>query len=413
MSGNNELEWYTPSNTKIADGKLVIEARKFDTRDGPSSYTSSKIISRGKADFGLADSKTDDAKMDATSNTYITSRRFEASVRLPWGHGIWPAFWMLPTFDTFGGWPKSGEIDIMENIGKEGPNTVHGTVHYGLDGPQHQYSESGITIAAADDLNNTFHTYAVERHNGVIQWYIDDIQYSSITRLEMKPYLWPFDQEFYFIINLAVGGNWPGNPVDSANSTEEVTVFPQQLAVDYVRVYEGVFPRLVGNNIVKCKERGAVYEITNLDRVSEYDGITYSWTIPDGATIIEGEGTSSIRVDFDSFVHDNNINDSEVIRVQAYGLTSQQVAHSIGLAKLQTGIGMRIKVVDYDGTCSGNSSANPVPRFKFDCGRPDTCTEYVLHRTTDEFTCGERIQYLMKEQGMSEMGACREVGCES
>lgn len=189
MSGNNELEWYTPSNTQIEDGKLVIEARKFDTPDGPSSYTSSKIISRGKADFGLADSKTDDAKMDATSNTYITSRRFEASLRLPWGHGIWPAFWMLPTFDTFGGWPKSGEIDIMENIGKEGPNTVHGTVHYGLDGPQHQYSESGITIAAADDLNNTFHTYAVERHNGVIQWYIDDIEYSSITRLEMKPYL--------------------------------------------------------------------------------------------------------------------------------------------------------------------------------------------------------------------------------
>ena len=143
ITGNNELEWYTPSNTIVSNGKLIIEARKFVTPGShPASYTSSKIISRGKADFGVVrtseSSDTDNTKHSTnnddqddgteTSSILQKSRRFEARLKLPWGRGIWPAFWMLPTYDTYGGWPKSGEIDIMENIGKEGPNTVHGTV---------------------------------------------------------------------------------------------------------------------------------------------------------------------------------------------------------------------------------------------------------------------------------------------
>lgn len=235
--GNNELEWYTPSNTKVADGKLVIEARKFSTDGSPASYTSSKIMSKGKADFGVSDMDNHGdiiGEIDEPMSNHQKSRRYEASLRLPFGHGIWPAFWMLPSFGTYGGWPHSGEIDIMENIGKEGTNTVHGTVsvfvvhifpiilldllclsffshctkvHYGLDWPQHQYAEAGITISSEQSsLNETYHTYSVERLPGIIRWYIDDIHYSTITKKEMKPYHWPFDEDFYFIFNMAVGG---------------------------------------------------------------------------------------------------------------------------------------------------------------------------------------------------------------
>ena len=113
-AGNNELEWYTPSNTRIEDGILVIEARQFDTKDSPYTYTSSKIITRGKADFGIARDDILDSNCTSGRNCEVYSgekmssaqitRRFEARIRLPWGRGIWPAFWMLPTYDAYGGW---------------------------------------------------------------------------------------------------------------------------------------------------------------------------------------------------------------------------------------------------------------------------------------------------------------------
>jgi len=352
-----------------------------------------------------------------------TSRRFEARIRLPWGRGIWPEFWMLPTDDTYGGWPQSGEIDIMENIGKEGPNTVHGTVHYGLSWPQHQYSESGITLASPSSpndayLNETFHTYAVERLPGEIRWFIDDIEYSSITKQDMEPYHWPFDEEFFFIMNLAIGGSWPGNPVDEERKAEdgfeEATLFPQKLEFDYVRVYEGVFPRIIGEAIVDCLAKDVVYEITNVEdfRSLDDDDVSFTWTVPDGTTITKGQGTSRIRVDFSSVVNEDNIDDSEVIHVQARGLENHQISNSIGLTKLhETGIGLRVKVVDFEGKCSSpgiNSTA--LSTFAFDCGRPSTCNQFVLHRTTEEYTCGERIQWLIEAMGMDELDACEDVG---
>ncbi|KAL3809497.1 hypothetical protein ACHAXA_009733 [Cyclostephanos tholiformis] len=417
--GNNELELYTPSNTHVARGKLIIEAQQ--NRGGSGiRYSSSKIVSRGKADFGVVETDVYDEDETAESNEALErSRRFEAKLKLPWGHGIWPAFWMLPTHNMYGGWPKSGEIDIMENVGKEGPNTVHGTVHYGLESPQHQYAESGITIssqkpffnpsALSGKLNETFHTYSVERQPGIIRWYIDDIEYSSITKADMLPYNWPFDEDFYFIVNLAVGGNWPGNPVDvDSSSRDDITKFPQQLEVDYVRVYEGVFPRIVGKIVVDCSEQDVEYEIVNIETDDE---TLFTWSVPQNATIKTGQGSRRIVVCFNSKIDGSDILDSEIIHVQASAIDNQSASSSIGLAKIQgNGIGTRVKIVDFNGKCSSMNELYPrLKDYNFDCGRPSTCTAFVLNKTTDEYTCGERIEWLINKLGMNEEEACKEV----
>ena len=222
----------------------------------------------------------------------------------------------------------------------------------------------------------------------------------------MKPYNWSFDEEFYFILNLAVGGNWPGNPLDEDSSDGDATVFPQRLEVDYVRVYEGIFPRIVGKSVVDCSETNVVYEVVNV----EVTDTSYTWEVPQHATIKEGQGTSRIIVNFDSTLMESNIIDNEIIHVQAKGLDDHGI--SMGLVKLQkNGIGIRVKIVDFDGKCSPTNKTNTVLKeFNFDCGRPSDCNPYVLHRTTDEFTCGERIEWLINEMGMDEKEACKEVG---
>jgi beta-glucanase (GH16 family) len=162
---------------------------------------------------------------DAIEFTYA---RVEARMKLPKGQGIWPAFWMLGANIDETPWPQCGEIDIMENIGRE-RKIVHGTVHgpgySGGNGVGGQYDfERGYP---SDD----FHVYAIEWLPEGIRWMIDDREYFAVTPDDLPPATdWVFDHPFFIILNLAVGGNWPGNPDDT-------TVFPQQLTVDYVRVY--------------------------------------------------------------------------------------------------------------------------------------------------------------------------------
>lgn len=205
--GNNELQTYTerPENARIEAGILVIEARKeqFVRRD----YTSARLKTQGLHAW--------------------TYGRIEARMKLPYGTGIWPAFWMLGADIAQNPWPASGEIDIMEYIGRDA-NKVYGTVH----GPG--YSGAGgvghyITMPAGT-LNEDFHVYAVEWEPEEIRWYVDDTQYFKVTPQSL-PGRWVYDHPFFILINLAVGGNWPGPPDDS-------TVFPQFLLVDYVRVYQ-------------------------------------------------------------------------------------------------------------------------------------------------------------------------------
>jgi beta-glucanase (GH16 family) len=207
--GNNELEYYTSrtNNVRIENGQLVIEARQESYLG--SGYTSARLKTQGKASW--------------------TYGRLEARMKIPRGQGIWPAFWTLGANITSVNWPTCGEIDILENIGSE-PTTVHGTVHgpgysggNGIGGP---YSLPGNPVFADD-----FHVYAVEWTTNQIKWFVDNQQYFSVTPANLPSgATWVFTQPQFLLLNLAVGGNWPGSPNGS-------TVFPQRLTVDYVRVY--------------------------------------------------------------------------------------------------------------------------------------------------------------------------------
>jgi beta-glucanase (GH16 family) len=205
--GNSEWQFYTdrPENARIEAGHLVIEARKeeFVRR----SYTSARMKTQGLFAF--------------------TYGRAEARMKLPQGQGIWPAFWMLGENISEVPWPASGEIDIMEHIGRE-PSRVYGTVH----GPG--YSGSGgighYTSLPEGSLYDEFHVFAVEWEPDEIRWYVDEQQFFTLTPAQVRGE-WVYDHPFFLLINLAVGGNWPGYPDDT-------TVFPQFLTVDYVRVYQ-------------------------------------------------------------------------------------------------------------------------------------------------------------------------------
>ncbi len=251
--GNNELQCYTDrsDNAFIRDGKLVIRAQK-ETFTGPADilppdydgspvptktlpYTSARLRTLNKGDFKYG--------------------RIEVRAKLPGGQGIWPAIWMLPTDWVYGGWAASGEIDIMEavNLTDDVPKQVHGTLHYGKEWPANSYSGASFDFVDSDPTTD-FHTYAIEWADGEIRWYVDDVHYATQREtgwfsqavndegeLYNVPGSAPFDQRFHLLLNVAVGGNWPGNPDDS-------TEFPVEMEVDYVRVFEcpGAQASLVG-----------------------------------------------------------------------------------------------------------------------------------------------------------------------
>ena len=213
--GNDELEYYTarPQNAIQKGGSLVIQAieEKYTGADGVTrNYTSARLKTLGKF-----------------SRKY---GRFEARIKIPQGQGIWPAFWMLGDDIDKRGWPKCGEIDIMENIGKE-PALVHATIH----GPGYS---GGAGISAPFGLPgdprfaDDFHVYAVEWEKKAIRFYVDDHLYATRTPADLpKGAKWVYNHEFFILLNVAVGGGWPGSPDSSS-------VFPQTMLVDYVRVYK-------------------------------------------------------------------------------------------------------------------------------------------------------------------------------
>jgi beta-glucanase (GH16 family) len=207
--GNNELQYYTSrtNNVRIENEQLVIEATAENYMG--SSYTSARLLTQGKWSW--------------------TYGRMEARIKVPRTQGIWPAFWMLGTNIPSVGWPLCGEIDIMEHIGRE-PKIVYGTVH----GPG--YSGGGGVSGSytfVPDVADDFHVFAVEWQTNVIRWYVDGINYFTVTPANIGGNTWVFNQPQFFLLNVAVGGNWPGYP-------DGTTVFPQKMLVDYVRVYNYV-----------------------------------------------------------------------------------------------------------------------------------------------------------------------------
>ncbi len=212
--GNQELESYTArtNNARIEDGALVIEARKeeYQGNDGVARhYTSARLKTQGKF-----------------STTY---GRIESRIRLPHGQGIWPAFWLLGVNIGTVGWPTCGEVDIMENIGRE-PTVVHSTVHgpgySGGNGIGHAY-----VAPNGHPFSDDFHLYAMEWSPGLLRFLVDNQSFFTVTPASLPAGTsWVYNGPEFILLNLAVGGPWPGSPDAS-------TVFPQRMLVDYVRVY--------------------------------------------------------------------------------------------------------------------------------------------------------------------------------
>jgi beta-glucanase (GH16 family) len=213
--GNDELETYTarPANARLHHGKLVITARRepFTGSDGIArAYTSARLKSEGKFEQRYG--------------------RFEARLKLPAGRGLWPAFWLLGAKCDKVGWPQCGEIDIMENVGSE-PSVVLGSLH----GPGYSGADSitaRYTLPGGKRFSDGYHLFAVEWEPGVVRFYVDHDLYATRTPADLPPgATWVFDHPFFIILNVAVGGGLPGSP-------DAATVFPQEMSVDYVRVYE-------------------------------------------------------------------------------------------------------------------------------------------------------------------------------
>lgn len=208
--GNNEAQYYTQDakNVRVENGNLIIEAHKDSL--GGKAYTSTRMVSKFKGDWLYG--------------------RIEVKAKLPRGKGTWPAIWMLPTDWKYGGWPASGEIDIMEHVGYD-PGVIHGTIHtesynHGI-GTQ---KEGKITV---EDCMDAFHVYAVDWTKDKMDFFVDDKLYHTVTRDPNEDFKgWPFDQRFHLIMNIAVGGNWGGKEgIDQS-------IWPQRMEVDYVRVYK-------------------------------------------------------------------------------------------------------------------------------------------------------------------------------
>ncbi|WOX06882.1 glycoside hydrolase family 16 protein [Microbulbifer pacificus] len=239
--GNNEAQCYVDAadNSWVADDVLHIKAIREDATgpnlvdddpnydpddvSGSGTYTSARLRTKGLGDWKFG--------------------RFEMRAKLPQGQGTWPAFWMLPSDWVYGGWPLSGEIDILEavNLKVGGEDHVHGTLHFGDSWPGNKYSGERYQLPGGLNPADDFHTYAVEWEEGEIRWYVDGDHYATqtsagwYTTAALGNSNAPFDQSFHLILNLAVGGNWSANVNDGGI---DEGAFPQEMQVDYVRVYQ-------------------------------------------------------------------------------------------------------------------------------------------------------------------------------
>lgn len=203
--GNKELETYTNRPENVSqDGKGHLVIRAIKTASG---YTSARIKTQGRFT--------------------VQYGKVAVRMKIPHGQGMWPAFWMLGNDIKTTGWPACGEIDVMENIGKE-PSIVHGTIH----GPGYSYQKDRDDSLSELSLSDDFHVYAIEWSQAGITFFLDDKPYGTAARTDLPAGMhWVYDHPFFLLLNLAVGGEWPGNP-------DSTTQFPQSMIVDWVRVWK-------------------------------------------------------------------------------------------------------------------------------------------------------------------------------
>ena len=241
--GNNELQYYRPENVSVGNGMLTITSKKENYED--MKYTSGRIRTFKKGGW--------------------TYGRFEFRAKMPEGKGLWAAIWMLSTYESYGSWAASGEIDIMEYLGHE-TKKVHGTLHFGREWPGNESKGSSYTTYGAS-FSEDFHDFVLEWGADKMRWYVDGGLYLTLgvgdwySQGETFPA--PFDKQFHLLINLAVGGNWPGSPDGS-------TVFPQEMVIDYVRVYQD------GVNGLEQESSGAKLEQNYPNPFDAYSSITFS-----------------------------------------------------------------------------------------------------------------------------------------
>jgi beta-glucanase (GH16 family) len=207
--GNNELQYYTEKNldnARVENGILTIEAHKQTM--GSKGYTSARLVGKNKADFKYA--------------------KIDIRAKVTGGLGAWSAIWMLPTHNTYGNWPKSGEIDIMEHVGFE-RDSIFGPPHTeAFNGMIFTQKSGGIEILDSED---EYYTYTIDWKEDRIDWYVNEHHYHTFHKAKDHFAYWPFDQKFHLILNLAIGGNWGGkHGVDAS-------IWPRTMEIDYIRVY--------------------------------------------------------------------------------------------------------------------------------------------------------------------------------
>ncbi|MBR4628350.1 MAG: family 16 glycosylhydrolase [Ruminococcus sp.] len=278
--GNNEQEFYTDSNASVHDGVLTIAARKehyTDPVQGEYEYTSARL---------------------STQHKFSTcGGRIEVRARCDSGKSLWPAIWMLPEDSLYGGWAASGEIDIMEGWGST-PEKICGTIHFGGQWPNNTYLTNNYSFADGDSTEN-WHTYAVEWQSGEIRWYVDDVLYSTQSEWysDNHAYPAPFDQNFYIILNLAVGGHFDG--VDGIYA--DPSIFEngeKRFEIDYVRVYD-------------LDDSFTPTEVISLPLEAYIEGADAALVNKDGETVITINSVGTLEYGIMSLIRGNKVRAGE------------------------------------------------------------------------------------------------------
>ncbi len=257
--GNNELQNYTASRTNsfVQDGKLTIKAVKSN-----GSWTSARLVTKGKGDWLYG--------------------RIEVKAKLPEGVGTWPAIWMLPTDWEYGGWPASGEIDIMEHVGYDF-GTVHGTIH--TEAYNHSIGTQLGESVEVENVSTQFHVYAIDWTEDEIVWYVDGKEYYRIENPNKTYKEWPFDKRFHLLLNIAIGGNWGGAQGVDPNLNEAT------MEIDYVKVFQKEVPKPVIDGKKNAEPNEELIFST-----AEIQGVRYKWSFPDGVETVSGGQTARVTV---------------------------------------------------------------------------------------------------------------------